>query len=260
MRGVLKGCGCVLAAVGTMLALAGPAGAAGNIVVSQVYGGGGNTGAPYRSDFVELFNRSTSTISITGWSVQYSSATGTGNFGSNPVTTLHGVLIPGQYFLVESGLHYNWHRHYDPTIGRYTQPDPWALEAGPNLYAYALNNPNAMTDPTGENPILLLCMRAPRVCREILECIRNPALCKGKFCRAGQTLYKPLCSVPACRPGDGQATLEFKLAAAEACFLLRVSVARFCHNGIDDPHGPPLDEAMRKVEQCRQQCIASGKL
>jgi predicted extracellular nuclease len=100
MRGVLKACGCVLAAVGTMLALAGPAGAAGNIVVSQVYGGGGNIGAPYRSDFVELFNRSTSTISITGWSVQYASATGTGNFGANPVTTLHGVLIPGQYFLV----------------------------------------------------------------------------------------------------------------------------------------------------------------
>ncbi|MEQ1713050.1 MAG: RHS repeat-associated core domain-containing protein, partial [Hyphomicrobium sp.] len=32
--------------------------------------------------------------------------------------------FPGQWFQVESGLHYNWHRHYDPTIGRYTQPDP----------------------------------------------------------------------------------------------------------------------------------------
>src|SRR5688500_34369 len=33
---------------------------------------------------------------------------------------------PGQYFLIESGLHYNWHRHYDPSLGRYTQPDPLA--------------------------------------------------------------------------------------------------------------------------------------
>ncbi|HSC51765.1 MAG TPA: Ig-like domain-containing protein [Gaiellaceae bacterium] len=96
----LKAFGCTLAAAGTMLALAGHAAAAGNVVISQVYGGGGNAGAPYRNDFVELFNRSTSAVSITGWSVQYASATGTGNFAANPVTTLHGVLIPGQYFLV----------------------------------------------------------------------------------------------------------------------------------------------------------------
>ena len=41
-----------------------------------------------------------------------------------------GVLnarLPGQWFQLEAGLHYNWHRHYDPTIGRYTQPDPLGL-------------------------------------------------------------------------------------------------------------------------------------
>ena len=32
--------------------------------------------------------------------------------------------FPGQWFQIESGFHYNWHRHYDPSIGRYTQPDP----------------------------------------------------------------------------------------------------------------------------------------
>jgi RHS repeat-associated protein len=36
----------------------------------------------------------------------------------------NNLRFPGQYYLVESGLHYNWHRHYDPTLGRYTQPDP----------------------------------------------------------------------------------------------------------------------------------------
>src|SRR5690348_18263747 len=93
----LKAVGCTLAAAGTMLALAGHAAAASNVVISQVYGGGGNAGAQYQNDFIELFNRSTSPISITGWSVQYASATGTGNFVATP---LSGVLAAGQYYLV----------------------------------------------------------------------------------------------------------------------------------------------------------------
>ena len=32
--------------------------------------------------------------------------------------------LPGQWFNLETGLHYNWHRSYDPTLGRYTQADP----------------------------------------------------------------------------------------------------------------------------------------
>jgi predicted extracellular nuclease len=72
------------------------------VVISQVYGGGGNTSAVYKNDFVELFNRSQSPVAITNWSVQYASSTGTGNFGSNPVTTITGVtLAPGQYLLVQ---------------------------------------------------------------------------------------------------------------------------------------------------------------
>jgi len=72
-------------------------------VISQVYGGGGNTGAPYQNDFIELFNRGTAPLSLAGWSVQYTSATGTGNFGSatNLITPLSGTLAPGQYLLVQ---------------------------------------------------------------------------------------------------------------------------------------------------------------
>ena len=72
-----------------------------DIVISQVYGGGGNTSAPWRNDFIELFNRGTTTVSLAGMSVQYASATGTGNFGANPVTVLSGSLAPGQYYLVQ---------------------------------------------------------------------------------------------------------------------------------------------------------------
>jgi predicted extracellular nuclease len=73
------------------------------IVISQVYGGGGNTGATFTHDFVELFNRGNATVSLAGWSVQYASATGTGNFGANTgqITPLSGSLAPGQYLLVQ---------------------------------------------------------------------------------------------------------------------------------------------------------------
>jgi uncharacterized protein len=73
-------------------------------VISQVYGGGGNSGAPYTHDFIELFNRGSAGVSLAGLSIQYTSATGTGNLGANSgqLTELPNVtLAPGQYFLVQ---------------------------------------------------------------------------------------------------------------------------------------------------------------
>lgn len=68
-----------------------------NIVISQVYGGGGNAGAQYTNDFIELFNRGTTTVSVAGYSVQYASAAG----GSWQATALTGSIAPGSYYLVQ---------------------------------------------------------------------------------------------------------------------------------------------------------------
>jgi uncharacterized protein len=46
------------------------------VVISQIYGGGGNAGATLRSDFIELFNRSGAPVSVDGWTIQYASSTG----------------------------------------------------------------------------------------------------------------------------------------------------------------------------------------
>ncbi|MFF0574503.1 ExeM/NucH family extracellular endonuclease [Streptosporangium saharense] len=73
----------------------------GTVVISQVYGAGGNSGAPLANDFVELFNRSSVPVTLDGWSVQYGSATGTGTFAANPVVPLSGTLEPGRYHLVQ---------------------------------------------------------------------------------------------------------------------------------------------------------------
>lgn len=67
-----------------------------SVVISQVYGGGGNSGATYTHDFVELFNRGNASVSLTGWSIQYA-----GNNGTTwSVVGLTGSLAPGRYLLV----------------------------------------------------------------------------------------------------------------------------------------------------------------
>jgi len=69
-----------------------------HVVISQIYGGGGNTGAIYKNDFVELYNPSGLTFDLTGWSLQYTSADGDGwEFTSYP---LGGTIGPGKYFLI----------------------------------------------------------------------------------------------------------------------------------------------------------------
>ena len=73
------------------------------IAISQVYGAGGNAGAVLLNDYIELFNLGSNTVSVSGWSVQYASATGTGNFASNAITSLSGSLPPGGYYLVKVG-------------------------------------------------------------------------------------------------------------------------------------------------------------
>lgn len=67
------------------------------VVISQVYGGNGST---FAQDYVELFNRGAAPVSLAGRSIQYSSATGTGLFSANGISTLSGTLQPGQYQLV----------------------------------------------------------------------------------------------------------------------------------------------------------------
>jgi predicted extracellular nuclease len=68
-----------------------------DVVISQVYGGGGNAGAQYANDFVELYNRGTSAVSLSGWTVQYASATGS----AWSRTTLAGSIAPGTHYLVQ---------------------------------------------------------------------------------------------------------------------------------------------------------------
>ncbi len=69
----------------------------GSLVISQVYGSGGLSGATHRNDFVELHNRGTSALSVAGMSIQYATAAGT----TWTRTNLSGTIQPGRFYLVQ---------------------------------------------------------------------------------------------------------------------------------------------------------------
>lgn len=69
-----------------------------HLVISQVYGGGGNASATYRNDFVEIYNPTQQTVNLHHWTLQYASDDGAG-WDSNKVF-LGGTVAPGEYYLV----------------------------------------------------------------------------------------------------------------------------------------------------------------
>ncbi|WP_438448042.1 5'-nucleotidase C-terminal domain-containing protein [Gorillibacterium sp. sgz5001074] len=87
--------GAVLPAVPAAYAAADGSG----VLISQVYGGGGNNGAEFKNDFIELFNPTDHPVSLEGWSVQWTSASGT----SYQATPLTGSIGAKSYYLVQEG-------------------------------------------------------------------------------------------------------------------------------------------------------------
>lgn len=70
------------------------------VVINEVYGGGGNSGATYKNDFIELYNNGNTPVNLTGWSVQYASAAGT----SWQKTSLSGYIAAHGYYLIQEAL------------------------------------------------------------------------------------------------------------------------------------------------------------
>lgn len=70
-----------------------------NAVISEVYGGGGNKGAAFTHDFIELYNPTDSAIDLSGWSVEYFSSSG----NSGGKHDLSGSIPAGGYFLIQEG-------------------------------------------------------------------------------------------------------------------------------------------------------------
>ncbi|MFJ4951283.1 putative T7SS-secreted protein [Streptomyces sp. NPDC088760] len=70
---------------------------------------------------------------------------------STDSTSYTPLRFPGQYYDPETGLHYNYFRHYDPETARYLSPDPLGLTPAANPVTY-VHNPHAWADPLGLTP------------------------------------------------------------------------------------------------------------
>jgi RHS repeat-associated protein len=175
--------------------------------------------------------------------------------------------FPGQWYQSETGLHYNWHRSYDPTVGRYTQPDPLGFVDGPSVYGYAGGSPQANTDPTGENilgpvagGIVWFCARNPAACREIRDCVRSPEKCKAKFCTTARDVTD-VCkkSVPSCTSMTDPSVANATMRAAELCLAMRDAYDAFCpERKSTTKHQQPYNEErqqhLNRIANCQKVC------
>jgi hypothetical protein len=89
----------IAALIAAVLPPAAAQGASSALVVSQVFAAGGNAGAAFTNDYVELLNRGSSSVDVSGWSIQYATATGT----SWSPTALAGSIGAGKRYLVQLG-------------------------------------------------------------------------------------------------------------------------------------------------------------
>jgi RHS repeat-associated protein len=157
--------------------------------------------------------------------------------------------FPGQWFQLETGLHYNWHRSYDPSIGRYTQPDPLGFVDGPSVYGYALGAPQSSVDRDGQNVVseaLKLardCYKNPEKCRRDLMC---PMLEQGK---------RLSCNINGCASPSMQPHFaHFRMRAAEACLATRDAINAFCPLNATIKHQTPWPIERKAYENKANKC------
>ena len=119
----------------------------GKVRVAMVDVAGGNALYHYLNDRLgtpEILTNASGTVAWEAWYEPF------GEAHIHPSSSVvNNIRLPGQYFDQETGLHYNYHRYYDPKTGRYLTPDPIGQAGGINLYPYVRGNPIGLVDPSG---------------------------------------------------------------------------------------------------------------
>ena len=102
----------------------------------------------FYSIVTDLVGTPTELVDTDGALAWHATSTLWGRTAYRSVSTDMPLRFPGQYFDTETGLHYNYHRYYDPYTGRYISTDPLGLAPAPNPNTY-VHNPHTWTDPLG---------------------------------------------------------------------------------------------------------------
>jgi RHS repeat-associated protein len=143
------------------------------------------------------------------------------------------LRFPGQYYDVETGLHYNNFRDYDTSTGRYIESDPVGLIGGASTYTYALASPLRFRDAMG----LFVCWTT-----EDCACLKDPANCPKPLPAPKPTPPKPIPDVPVPpafpdpeEPDSncGRKCPECVPPAGTICWQLNIG---HDHKGVGDPH------------------------
>ncbi|MFV8784428.1 RHS repeat domain-containing protein [Microbulbifer sp. SA54] len=176
-------------------------------------------------------------------------------------TVGNNLRFPGQYFDVESGLHWNLFRDYSPGLGRYIQTDPIGLKGGLNSFAYTANNPVALIDPTGEVVWVPIVVVGVRVALLGWKAYKNYKKAKKHRIRTCKMIYKAYKAGQAASSVT-TASCEFRLKGAKAEWEGRKLYNQLdCDSVIPTTVNHKLAEqqAKRKYERLKQRCGDCGK-
>lgn len=152
------------------------------------------------------------------------------------------LRFPGQMFQAESGLHYNWNRHYDPTTGRYTQPDPLGLVDAPSRFAYVKGDPLQSVDPLG-----------------LQQSVTCGPLVKLWFDMLKSSACNGLTAPRKCTGEMGAGELRTNMERFQACATARMDVINICYGGeADRGHLQQLSDTIRGRDNCAAKLRVCG--
>ena len=148
------------------------------------------------------------------------------------------LRFPGQWFQLETGLHYNWHRSYDPTLGRYTQPDPLGFVDGPSVYGYAKGSPVKSVDPDGQG---------------VFTDDPNATPLKELQCANLRTLTVLICKVipNSCNKSYSCSMLQTKIDRKKNCIVSQIALTNYCYA---DPggHEQRIEDQEKGIDRCKR--------
>ncbi|BAM91986.1 exported hypothetical protein [Bradyrhizobium oligotrophicum S58] len=191
--------------------------------------------------------------------------------------------FPGQYFLLESGLYYNWSRHYDPTLARYVQPDPLDFINGPSIYSYAKSAPTMQVDPTGLQVVVPVPFPGPlpapvpgptpvpqipmpklplwwkyvglilQMCQQVVpNALDPPGDCTDDEHRRLQDDVKAKCGAATrCVGTDSVEVLYDKIDLHIECMDARKRINDACFRGGNPGHVEEVRQRERAIDKCR---------